>query len=596
MAALESRYMDLLKKILSERFVPYLPPLLDQTRPHGEQQDKQLSRAFSAFTLNKLLDISPQEASASVVDDINDQGIDAIYYDTNTEILYLLQAKLKGGAQFKQEEAQAFIAGVKLLLGLNFEHFNKNVKTRQTDIDLALNACSSIKLVIPYTGDGISASANNSLLSLFEDGNIDERLDRNITFYTALEITRDLLAEQAYPSVNANILLQKCHKIEEPHTTYFGIAKLSDLVVLHKINGKALYERNIRYFLGSSSSDINKAIKSTLSINQNSFFYLNNGITAVCNIVEPKGVDANKYNRLKVRGLSIINGAQTVASAAEFVEQHPDQNIDSAKVMFTLIKAPEGSDLSKNITKARNNQNTVQKANFISLDENQERLRQEIAHLGYDYQYRPEAKLSSSASITLSEAVRALALQQTDPRYSVWLKTELAKFNDSDSDEYNTLFPETLPGIFLINSVLCQRAIQVIMVEHEKNAPPRSLERLVYRHGLYVITSIAMKQLKNRISSGVLVNPADLPSLLSLPIDNLRQTSVDLISRYSASGPLAFFRNQADVIPYMVEIMEYHFDLLEDNTVNKLKNKSTNGEEYPRQRLVSYISGKAPQL
>src|SRR5690606_35287652 len=141
------------------------------------------------------------------------------------------------------------------------------------------------------------------------------------------------------------------------------------------------YERNIRYFLGSQT-DVNQAIHATLRDEPTSFFYLNNGVTAVCDEIEQKGRNSDNGSRkFKVRGLSIINGAQPVASAAEFVARHPDSDINDAKVMLTLIKAPADRPFGKLVTKARNHQNPVQLANFTALDETQERLRQEIAHL-----------------------------------------------------------------------------------------------------------------------------------------------------------------------------------------------------------------------
>jgi hypothetical protein len=79
MAAIQAQYMVILKKVLAERFVPLLPPLLDTKKSATEQQAKQLSRAFSAFALHKLLGVTPQVAAASVVDDFNDKGIDAIH-------------------------------------------------------------------------------------------------------------------------------------------------------------------------------------------------------------------------------------------------------------------------------------------------------------------------------------------------------------------------------------------------------------------------------------------------------------------------------------------------------------------------------------
>lgn len=38
MAALEPQYMEILKKALAECFVPFLPPLLDTTKPADQQQ------------------------------------------------------------------------------------------------------------------------------------------------------------------------------------------------------------------------------------------------------------------------------------------------------------------------------------------------------------------------------------------------------------------------------------------------------------------------------------------------------------------------------------------------------------------------------
>ncbi len=208
MAALEPQYMTILKTVLAQRFVPSLPPLLDTTKPPGEQQAKQLSRAFSAFALHKMLDITPQAAAASVVDDFNDKGIDAIHYDASSETLYLLQTKLQESEQFKQEDALPFCEGVRLLLKQDFTAFNKNVTDRKVDIEGALDACSHIKLVVPYTGDGVSKTASDALQSLLDDEDLDEeRLAKPVTYNTATEIVRDLLAERAYTFVDTSTSL-----------------------------------------------------------------------------------------------------------------------------------------------------------------------------------------------------------------------------------------------------------------------------------------------------------------------------------------------------------------------------------------------------
>lgn len=598
MPALEPQHMTVLKKVLAERFVPCLPPLLGKAKPE-DQAAKQLSRAFSAFVLHKLLNLTPKDAGASVVDDINDKGLDAIYYHVPTETLYLLQTKLKESEQFNQDDAQSFCTGIRLLLKQDFSGFNDNVQKRKAEIESALDACSRIKMVVPYTGDGVSQSAIDALKILLEDDNLDEeRLDKQVDYYTAAEITRDLLAEQTYLPVNADIALQKHAKVENPRTTYYGIARLTDLVALHNDKGKALYERNIRYFLGSTRSEVNKAIKATLRDDPGSFFYLNNGVTAVCDEIELKGTNPSSgFRKFKVRGLSIINGAQTVASAAEFVAQHPGRDIDEAKVLLTLIKAPADGPFGKRVTKARNHQNPVQTANFASLDENQERLRQEVALLGFFYNYRPEASATGPQAISLDEALRALASLQDDPRYAVWIKSELARLANPDSAEHKTLLPPTLTGVALVNAVLCHRAIRTLVVEYEQKAPARSQEKLIYRHAIQVITAVMMKRLRQRIRSASVIDAETIPGLISQPLDELRQKSFDLgRNRLLGDGPLAYFRNQGSVVSFMADLMETHFMLSADPALPALRNVDIAEDEYPRKRLLDYMSGKAPQL
>lgn len=596
MPALEPQYLAILKQVLAARFVPFLPPLLGNVNP-ADHAAKQLSRAFSAFVLHKLLDITPQVAAASVVDDFNDKGIDAIHYHAPSETLYLLQTKLKESEQFKQEDALPFCEGIRLLLKQDFAAFNGNVQNRKTDIEDALDACSHIKLVVPYTGDDVSQTARDALRALLDDEDLDEeRLAKQVEYYTATEIVRDLLAEQAYQPVHTDIALHKYAKVERPRATYYGVARLADLVTLHQMHGKALYERNIRYFLGSSKSDVNKAIKTTLHDAPVDFFYLNNGVTAVCDLIEPKA-NKNGVKKFKVRGLSIINGAQTVASAAEFVRQYPGKSIDDAKVMLTLIKAPADGPFGKRVTKARNHQNPVQTANFASLDENQERLRQEVAHLGFDYHYRPEALATGPNAITLGEALRALAMQQNDPRYAVWLKSEPVRLANPDSAEYQALFVTTLSGVAMINAVLCYRAIRTLVVAYEQNAPARSQERLIYRHGIHGITAVMLKRLRNKIGTAAVIDPATIPALISQPLDQLRQQAFDLgRQRVILEGPLAYFRNQGNVAAFLTDLMETHFVLAGDPTIASLRNIQNAADAYPRKRLIDYLSSRALQL
>ena len=320
-------------------------------------------------------------------------------------------------------------------------------------------------------------------------------------------------------------------------------------------------------------------------------------VTAVCDLIEPKASKSG-VKKFKLRGLSIINGAQTVASAAEFVRQHPGKSIDDARVMLTLIKAPAEGLFGKQVTKARNHQNPVLNANFASLDENQERLRQEVAHFDFEYHYRPEiAATKGIKAITLDEALRALALLQNDPRYPVWLKSEPARLANPESAEYQTLFSPELTGAMLINAVLSYRAIRSVVLDNEQKASTKSQERLIYRHGTHVITAAMMKRLRNRVGAAAVIDAAMIPALISLPLDQLRQEAFDLAKDHlKFEGPLAYFRNQGHVASYLADLMEKNYVLAADPAVAPLRNIHSAADAYPRKRLIDYLASRAPQL
>lgn len=594
MAALESQYMIGLKSVLIDRFAPFLPRDLDR----NSSEERVLSRAFCAFAISKIAAVSEKEAAESVVDGVNDNGIDAIYYSETDETLFLVQGKLKGSEQFKQEEALSFLDGVRRLIRYEFDGFNKYIISRKASIEGALEACSKIKLVVAYTGDGVSVSAEQAFKNgLAGELEYEERLDEAPLLYGPSEIKISLLEEMSYSSINDDISLRKSVGIDEPKSTYFGLIKVEDLIFLHEKYGKALYERNIRYYLGSARSDVNRAIKATLAECPDDFFYMNNGVTAVCDQVEPKGTKGG-VKKFKVRGLSIINGAQTVASAAEFAKQRGSTGIRNAQVMFTLIKAPSDGLFGKRVTKARNHQNQVQEANFASLDDNQERLRKEIALLGYTYQFRPEASLVGSKVISLEEGIRALAVCQRDSRYVAWLKGEPARLSNPESAEYKNLFADTLTGLVLINSVLCYREINGLIHGYEKSAEHNhNQDKLIYRHSLYAMTSVMMKRLRQRINGKDVVDSSCIRSIISYQLDLLRQQTVNLVyDTLRGKGPLAYFRNQSEVANFVARLMEINYGLEDEEELKGLRNFSDSSEAYPKERLISYLSGKAPQL
>jgi hypothetical protein len=249
MSALEQHYIALLERTLDDDFVPSLPPLLEQNKPIVEQRRKNLARAFSAFALRHICSISHADAAKSVVDDFDDYGVDAIYYYAPTETVYLVQAKLKVGKQFVQEEALAYCQGVRKLIKQDFSSFNQHVQKRQVEIEDAFDNCSHIQLVVAHVGSGISEHAKHALEELLsDDDHGEERLNKDWLDYDSKRVVDDLRGAKAYERIDTDLWVQKCSFVAEPRLTYFGLVHLQDLVKLHEKHGKALYEKNIRTF------------------------------------------------------------------------------------------------------------------------------------------------------------------------------------------------------------------------------------------------------------------------------------------------------------------------------------------------------------
>jgi len=595
MPPLSPDYMAMLKKELTSRYLPYLPPLLLNNRPAKEQQEKQVSRAFSAFALRHHLDVSPKAAAAAVIDDFNDEGIDAIYYHDPTETLYLVQSKLKASEDFSQTDAQTFSSGCRLLIRQEFDTFNDHFKKRRVEIEEALGICSTIRLLIAYCGPKVSQHATTALDQLIGDDTLDEeRLAAPVDYFSPIETSAALRGLHTYQAVNTELTLTNYGKVEEPRKTYFGVVHVQDLVKLHIKEGKALYEQNIRYFLGSSKSDVNRSIQKTLKEDPANFFYLNNGVTALCGEIAARG-GKKPSKKFKLLGLSIINGAQTVASAAQLMKSPNPPDISEAKVLLTLIQSKTAGDFGPQVTKARNHQNPVSTANFASLDPQQERLRQELACFGINYYYRPEsAVIPGNSDILLSEAIAALAYLEPDPRYVVWLKTSPATINDASSEYYQRIFADTLKGVRLANAVLITRRIQQLV--RIADLASSGIERLVYRHGIHAICAVLLKRLRSKIDVAQPINPAQIGQLLSQPFDELRQQAADLfVATVRDRGPLAHFKSQERTVPFLRDLIIQNYGLASDLAIQSLS-APRHDDVFPLAKLFNYLSQKAPQI
>ncbi|MFC5455983.1 AIPR family protein [Prosthecobacter fluviatilis] len=595
MPALSTEHLTLLNSNLESDYVAHLPALLPNTKPPAEQATKNRSRAFSAFTLRHQLGISEKEASEAVIDDFEDVGIDAIYFHGPSQTLYLVQTKLKQGAEFRQDEALAFCQGVRKCLVQDFTGFNSHFTRRQVEIENALDDCVTIQLIVAHIGAGMSQHATTALTELINDGTHgDERLASSVLEFDASRIVPALQESRANRRVDVDKLtIHKWATMTDPRTTYFGYIRVSDLVELYTKEKSALFDKNIRLFLGPKT-EVSQSIQTTLRDRPDHFFYLNNGVTVLCERIEAKSTkNSGGGKRLKIAGFSVINGAQTISSAAQFVADNPAADISSARVTITLIQADADGSFGKSVTRARNHQNKVESADFLALDDEQERLRRELAVLGVQYSYKAEQNdgVVSDKKIKASEAIHALALFNKDPRYILWLKNEPSSLLDIFAERYKNLVNGVTTPFQVVNAVRFARyAYNRMDIESQGTGQ----EKLTYKHGASALAWILAKRIVRDQSSTLLFQTEKIKTSLSVPFDELRQALWDETkAQLAGRTPLVMYRSQERALPIVEKVMLKHYGLSTDPVI-AIKRARPN-KNYPEE-LFDYMISKAPQI
>lgn len=147
---------------------------------------------------------------------------------------------------------------------------------------------------------------------------------------------------------------------------------------------ESVFEENVRIYL-KRKSRINKQIfNSSVSKENNNFFYFNNGVTITC---EDLDYTQNSDSPVvKLSSLQIVNGSQTVHA---LYDAYCDPNLkEKLATVYVLVRvyATKDRDLGQNIAMYTNTQNPVKSRDTRSNDDRQRMLSQELEILEYKYQ------------------------------------------------------------------------------------------------------------------------------------------------------------------------------------------------------------------
>jgi hypothetical protein len=536
---------------LKRDYFPMIPKL-ERNWNDKQHEKNRLSRSLAAFAIANLADVTPAQGANSIINGENDNGIDAIYFDRSQNFLWLVQAK--AGNAPNMGDNKKFCDGIRDLIERWFDKFNEAFARLQSDVESAL-AINGLKMVgcnvylEGELGSHVVNDLNQLTIELNEFSPRFEWQDLNI------EQTHGwLTAKQAIAAVKVELTLENWHRLEQPRRAFYGLVKASELAILYQQYNKRLFEKNIRYYLGTE--DVNSAIAETVREKPSELFYLNNGLTITCSKVDLPSGYHQKSTQFTLQDFSVVNGAQTVGAIASVYSQN-NAISDDAKLLVTIIEVGTTTDgIGVKITEARNTQNTMKDLYFAALDPNQERLRQECMVSGVVYHYRPSADQGQD-DITIEQAAIALACFSGDLNIVVLAKSSSGQLYDKERPYYKALFTEDLSGITLCRYVRIFTYLDGIFGASERAATGR--QKAFYRHGRFFVLDILSrrnKALLNKAEINLSDDDKNELSRIGLEIAEVTYTIAESFFQNDDKGYLAIFRNLTDVQPLMIKVMQ----------------------------------------
>jgi hypothetical protein len=247
-----------------------------------------------------------------------------------------------------------------------------------------------------------------------------------------------------------------------------------------------LFDSNIRRFLGKGKA-VNADILRTASDAASSylFWFLNNGITIVCDSCDPVTDPDNP--KVKITNLQIVNGCQTataLAHAARDGTLRPDTRV--------LLKIFETTDptLASRIVLTTNNQNRISTRDLKANDAVQQDMQRRFERYNLLYEHKvnqyattalaPGQKIVSNEDV--GQAYLAIALKKPGDarrrKYKVW------------TDNYGEIFSGGSAEAHVICLLLYQAAIQWAKTAR-RAAGITDLRRKLLNNGLLHIARIA---------------------------------------------------------------------------------------------------------
>jgi len=369
-----------------------------------------ISDAFQDLVLSLIFDIGIDDIdNEEVVDAPQDKQIDIIHIEKDDDEKYahvhILQVKNSSGfkstviTKMKNGLYWLFSAGEKEYKQLNNVQFvNKIQEFRELRLKLGQ---SKISVTVYYVTYGNSSSLSpeylqerRSLEQTYQNFGFAKFEFKEIGAFELFDFNKK--SEQSKRKIE-KYTLPIVYDVNKPSIINYSTSatrsmictiKGKDLAILAQTEPKdAIFDMNVRRFYGIGKNPVNSAIfaTSTDDIDSSLFWFLNNGITMVCEHFEFS--NDPDIHVVDLQGVQIVNGCQTAVTLREAYEK--GELKDNVSVLIRIYETKDRS-LTNRITLTTNTQNRIVGRDLKSNDIIQEDIQKVMLDsFGYFYERKP---------------------------------------------------------------------------------------------------------------------------------------------------------------------------------------------------------------
>lgn len=535
------------RKRLKEDFEPHID--LSDYQHHGEneQAKARTTRALAALTVAAHATVSVEEACASVVDESNDQGIDAIGVSAARREVYVVQTKTSSGGP-SPTDVMKFIQGIRYLLDWNWDALGPKARRLRGELEEVMTDARVIAIFSYLGSEGPNENASRLSTQLVEDVNASGDI---------LEFRYEGLRENferrntasGLSSPDSELTFDRWITMSDYRSEIMGIVPGEQLATLTNQFSERLFDKNIRAIL--RSTETNQVLDDTLRNSPSDFWYYNNGITIVVNSISCSRPSPRASSEtFLLKGLSVVNGAQTCGALSRALRSNLP--LDDVHVTVRVISTRGHSeDFEKLVTRYTNTQNQVSNREFVALDPYQQELGDTLAAEKIQYSFRTGQVLDDDEydfAFDLEEATRALSCW-SGVENATKAKREIGRmWADLSSSPYLELFPRDLNAVTMYNTVRFWRYFCKTYNGSSPDGEHRT--KNIVKNSEFMATAIFMQLARNDGAEFTNID-WDVEKFVDERAEKIRTLARCVVDCHEKENPggfaMSFFKNQQKV-------------------------------------------------